>query len=110
MKKILGILVVVIICILGLCSCATPSQQAVNQDQADRIGEVLDKGKEMPVSGRRVCLYSLTAHDITLGQSWFYERDFTDFTRLVQYNSYFELYTKDTVYTFSNTIAGYIIY
>ena len=114
MKKILGILAVTVICILGLCSCAGPETRAKNQDLVDRLGDrledVLDKSTEIDVKGKRVCLYSLTAHEITLGQNWFYERDFTDFTKLVQYSNYFELHTKDTVYTFSNTVAGYIIY
>lgn len=112
MKKILGVLTVALICVLGLCSCATPEQKAVNQDQADRIGEVLDKGKEVNVKGKSVCLYSLTANDITLGNGsgWFKTKTYNDFTKLVQYNNYFEIYREDKVYTFSNTVAGYIVY
>ena len=76
----------------------------------DRIAKIDDNGKNMIVKDKSVCLYSLTAEKITLGDSWFYECDLTDCIKLVQYNNYFELYTKDTVYTFSNTVAGYIIY
>lgn len=110
MKKILGILMFAVICILGLCSCASPSQQAVNRDQAEKIGDVLGRGKEIDVNGKRVCLYSLTTEYITLGNSYFNKSSFTDFTKLIQYNNYFELYRKDVVYTFSNTVAGYIVY
>jgi hypothetical protein len=110
MKKILGVGAV---CLLGLCcltSCASPSQQAVNQDLVDRIAKIDDNGKNMIVKDKHVCLYSLTTEKITLGDNWFYEHDVTDCTKLIQYNNYFELYTKETVYTFSNTVAGYIIY
>ena len=110
MKKILGVLVIVAICILGLCSCATPSQQAVNQDLVDRISKMEDTGKNMIVKDKHVYLYSLTSNKITLGDGWYNEHTLTNCTKLIQYNSYFELYTKDTVYTFSNTVAGYIIY
>ena len=114
MKKLLGILMVAVICILGLCSCAGPETRAKNQDLVDRaaeaLEEVLNKGTEIEVKGKHVYLYSLTANQIYLGNGWFNERDFTNFTKIVQYNNYFEIYTKDTVYTFSNTVAGYIIY
>ncbi len=39
MKKILGILVVVLTCVLGLCSCASPENQAINQDLVDRLNK-----------------------------------------------------------------------
>lgn len=39
MKKLLGILVVVLTCILGLCSCASPEQKAINQDLVDRLNK-----------------------------------------------------------------------
>lgn len=39
MKKILGIFVFTLICILGLCSCASPEQKAVNQDLVDRLNK-----------------------------------------------------------------------
>ncbi len=102
-----------IICILGLVcltSCASPSQQAVNQDLVDRIAKIEDTGKNMIVKDKQVYLYSLTTNKITLGDDWYYEHTITDALRLVQYTNHFELYTKDTVYTFSNTVAGYIIY
>jgi acetylglutamate kinase len=49
MNKILGMGAV---CLLGLCclsSCASPSQQAVNQDLVDRIAKIDDNGKNMIV-------------------------------------------------------------
>ena len=116
MKKILGILMVAVICILGLCSCAGPETRAKNQDLADRLGdrieEVLNRGTEIEVKGKHVGVYSLTANSIFIGNGINYlkEHCFTDATKLIQYNNYFELYTKDTVYTFSNTVAGYVIY
>ena len=113
MKKVLKIFFILAICILGLVcltSCASPSQQAVNQDLVDRISKIEDTGKNMIVKDKHVYLYSLTTKEITLGDNWFYEHDFTDFLRIVQYNNYFEIYAKDIVYTFSNTVAGYIIY
>ena len=39
MKKILGIFIFTLICILGLCSCASPEQKAVNQDLVDRLNK-----------------------------------------------------------------------
>lgn len=45
MKKILGILMVAVICILGLCSCAGPETRAKNQDLVDRLGDRLDEGQ-----------------------------------------------------------------
>ncbi len=112
MKKILGIFIFTLICILGLCSCASPEQKAINQDLVDRIAKISDTGKEIEVEGKRVCLYSLTDNEIPFfnGSGWFETHTFTDFTRLVQYNNYFEIYVGDTLYTFSNTVAGYIIY
>ena len=112
MKKILGILTVALICVLGLCSCATPEKQAVNQDLVDRIAKISDIGKEIDVKGKNVYLYSLIDIDITLGNDtgWFKQRHFTNFTKLIQYNNYFEIYRGDTIYTFSNTVAGYIVY
>lgn len=115
MKKILGILMVAVICILGLCSCAGPETRAKNQDLVDRLGdrleEVLDKGTEIEVKGKHVYLYSLVVdYSININNDYFNKSCFTNFTKLVQYNNYFEIYTEDTVYTLSNTVAGYIIY
>ncbi len=39
MKKIFGVLAVALICVLGLCSCASPEKQAINQDLVDRLNK-----------------------------------------------------------------------
>ena len=128
MKKILGIFVFTLICILGLCSCASPNQQAVNQDLVDKLnkGQVVVNNAFIELTDTRTGdYYIVVKEDDKYYLAITTSRQVINCSELTQYPNYIKLevntlhttkgvsYTKIgelTMYiTFSNNIISYRI-
>ena len=119
MKKFLILIAISLLSLVTLCGCTryheiNAHDVRIKPEQVTEIATAINKIDEPEVLqcfNKKVSIYSLGEWEITLRDNTFKVKEFTNIFKIVQYNTYFEIWltssSKD--YVISNTIAGYLV-
>lgn len=120
MKKFLILIATSLLSLVTLCGCTryheiNAQDVRIKPEQVTEIAAAINKIDEPEVLqcfNKKVVIYSLGEWEITLRDNTFKVKEFTNIFKIVQYNTYFEIWltTSSKDYIISNTIAGYLIY
>lgn len=119
MKKFLILIAISLLSLVTLCGCTryheiNARDVRIKPEQVTEIATAINKIDEPEVhqcSNKKVTIYSLGDWEITLMDSSFKIEEFPNIVKIVQYNTYFEIWLTSSSknYVISNTLAGYII-
>ena len=119
MKKFLILIATSLLSLVTLCGCTryheiNAHDVRIKPEQVTEIAAAINKIDEPEVLqcfNKKVVIYSLGEWEITLRDNTFKVKEFTNIFKIVQYNTYFEIWltTSSKDYIISNTIAGYLI-
>ena len=119
MKKFLILIAISLLSLVTLCGCTryheiNARDVRIKPEQVTEIATAINKIDEtegLQCFKKKVRIYSLGEWEITLRDNPFKVREFTNIFKIVQYNTYFEIWltSSSKYYVISNTLAGYII-
>lgn len=119
MKKFLILIATILLSLVTLCGCTryheiNARDVRIKPEQVTEIATAIneiDEPEVLQCFNKKVRIYSLGEWEITLRDNTFKIKEFTNIYKIVQYNTYFEIWltssSKD--YAISNTIAGYLV-